>query len=75
MPIDAEPLVSIKRTDEGTMDPQYQHALLSRPTADERGRESFLAAMRRFLITDLYAGNTVAWRERQAPAFARLAGD
>jgi ubiquinone/menaquinone biosynthesis C-methylase UbiE len=56
------------------MDPQFQHALLSRPTADERGRESFLAAMRRFLITDLYAGNTVAWRERQAPAFARRHG-
>jgi len=51
------------------MDAQYQHALLSRPTADEAGREAFLAAMRRFLITDLYSGNEVAFRERQAPAF------
>jgi 2-polyprenyl-3-methyl-5-hydroxy-6-metoxy-1,4-benzoquinol methylase len=51
------------------MEPQHPHALLSRPTADERGRESFLAAMRRFLVADLYAGNEVAFRHRQVPAF------
>jgi 2-polyprenyl-3-methyl-5-hydroxy-6-metoxy-1,4-benzoquinol methylase len=51
------------------MEPQHPHALLSRPTADERGRESFLAAMRRFLVADLYAGNEVAFRRRQVPAF------
>jgi 2-polyprenyl-3-methyl-5-hydroxy-6-metoxy-1,4-benzoquinol methylase len=56
------------------MTPQYEHALLSRPDADERGREGFLAAMRRFLVTDLYNGNEVAYRERQAPAFARKHG-
>jgi len=56
------------------MKPQYQHALLSRPTADEAGREGFLAAMRRFLITDLYNGNEVAYRYRQVPAFERAHG-
>jgi hypothetical protein len=56
------------------MDPQFEHALLSRPTADERGRESFLAAMRRHLITDLYAGNQVAYEQRQAPRFEREHG-
>ncbi len=56
------------------MEAQYQHALLSRPTADERGREHFIAAMRRFLITDAYAGNEVAYRARQAPAFERERG-
>jgi SAM-dependent methyltransferase len=56
------------------MTPQYQHALLSRPTADERGRESFLAAMRRYLITDIYAGNKVAYRRRQLPAFEKVHG-
>jgi SAM-dependent methyltransferase len=56
------------------MDPQYQHALLSRPSADERGRENFLAAMRRFLITDLYNGNEVAYERRQKPAFAAVHG-
>jgi SAM-dependent methyltransferase len=54
--------------------PQYPHALLSRPAADELGRESFLAAMRRFLITDLYQGNEVAFRRRQVPAFAAREG-
>jgi SAM-dependent methyltransferase len=53
------------------MEAQYQHALLSRPTADERGREHFIAAMRRFLITDAYAGNEVAYSERQVPNFVR----
>ena len=56
------------------MSPQFPHALLSRPTADEAGREGFLAAMRRFLITDLYDGNETAYRLRQAPAFSRLHG-
>jgi SAM-dependent methyltransferase len=56
------------------MDPQHQHAVLSRPTVDELGRESFLAAMRRFLITDLYAGNEVAFRRRQVPAFQQAHG-
>ena len=51
------------------MQVQTPHAMLSRPTADERGRESFLAAMRRFLVTDLYDGNQVAYRKRQVPAF------
>jgi len=51
------------------MDAQFPHAMLSRPSADARGRESFLASMRRFLIGDLYAGNEVAWQRRQLPAF------
>ncbi len=51
------------------MAPQYPHALLSRPNADERGRESFIAAMRRFLIGELYDGNQVAYERRQVPAF------
>jgi len=56
------------------MDAQYQHALLSQPNADERGREGFLAAMRRFLITDLYAGSEIAYRNRQLPAFVESHG-
>jgi 2-polyprenyl-3-methyl-5-hydroxy-6-metoxy-1,4-benzoquinol methylase len=51
------------------MDLQTPHALLSRPTTDELGRESFLAAMREFLITELYSGNEIAYRQRQVPAF------
>jgi SAM-dependent methyltransferase len=51
------------------MDLQTPHALLSRPTTDELGRESFLASMREFLITELYNGNEVAYRRRQVPAF------
>jgi len=51
------------------MDLQTPHALLSRPSTDEFGRESFLAAMRAFLITDLYSGNEVAYRKRQVPDF------
>jgi SAM-dependent methyltransferase len=51
------------------MNEQFRHALLSRPTADEQGREAFLASMRRFLIEDLYSGNEVAYRRRQVPAF------
>jgi 2-polyprenyl-3-methyl-5-hydroxy-6-metoxy-1,4-benzoquinol methylase len=56
------------------MDPQRQHALLSRPSTDEQGREGFLAAMRRFLISDLYAGNEIAYRHRQVPAFQKAHG-
>ena len=56
------------------MEAQYQHAVLSRPTVDEQGREAFLAAMRRFLITDVYNGNEIAYRERQLPAFVRRHG-
>jgi ubiquinone/menaquinone biosynthesis C-methylase UbiE len=56
------------------MEAQYQHALLSRPTADERGREHFIAAMRRFLITDAYAGNEIAYHARQVPNFERAHG-
>jgi SAM-dependent methyltransferase len=56
------------------MDAQYQHAVLSRPTIDERGRESFLAAMRRFLITEVYSGNATAYRKRQLPAFEKAHG-
>jgi SAM-dependent methyltransferase len=51
------------------MGDQFRHAVLSRPTADEKGRESFLASMRRFLIEDLYSGNEVAFKKRQVPAF------
>jgi 2-polyprenyl-3-methyl-5-hydroxy-6-metoxy-1,4-benzoquinol methylase len=51
------------------MELQTPHALLSRPTVDELGRESFLALMRAFLITDLYSGNEVAYRQRQVPEF------
>lgn len=53
------------------MDAQFQHALLSRPSADEQGRENFIAAMRRFLVTDLYTGNEVAYKARQLPAFVK----
>jgi SAM-dependent methyltransferase len=56
------------------MAPQAPHAVLSRPNADERGRESYIAAMRRFLITELYPGNAVAYRHRQVPAFAARHG-
>lgn len=56
------------------MDAQFQHDVLSRPNADERGRESFIAAMRRFLITEMYPGNEVAYRARQLPAFASRKG-
>jgi ubiquinone/menaquinone biosynthesis C-methylase UbiE len=56
------------------MDAQFPHAMLSRPSADARGRESYLAAMRRFLIGDLYEGNTVAWQKRQLPAFVAQHG-
>jgi SAM-dependent methyltransferase len=56
------------------MDAQYRHALLSRPTVDEQGREAFLAAMRRFLITDLYDGNEAVYRGRQLPAFVKSHG-
>ena len=51
------------------METQHAHAVLPRATADERGRESFLAAMRRFLVADGYAGNAVAYQRRQVPAF------
>jgi SAM-dependent methyltransferase len=51
------------------MDAPFQHAVLPVPSADEAGREGFLAAMRRFLITDLYNGNEVVYRNRQMPAF------
>lgn len=56
------------------MEAQHEHAVLPRPNADERGREGFLAAMRRYLITDLYNGNATAYRERQLPAFKRANG-
>ena len=56
------------------MSPQYPHAVLSRPTVDEQGREGFLAAMRRFLITELYDGNQTAYLRRQVPAFEKLHG-
>jgi SAM-dependent methyltransferase len=56
------------------MGEQFRHALLSQPTADELGRESFLSAMRRFLIEDLYSGNEVAFRQRQVPAFVAQNG-
>ncbi len=51
------------------MDLQAPHALLSRPTTDELGRESFLASMRQYLITELYSGNEIAYKKRQVPAF------
>jgi SAM-dependent methyltransferase len=53
------------------MTPQHQHDLLPRQTADELGRENFLAAMRRFLVAEAYAGNTLAYEARQRPAFER----
>jgi SAM-dependent methyltransferase len=53
---------------------QTQHALLSRPTTDERGRESFLAGMRDYLVSELYSGNEVAYRQRQVPAFVARHG-
>jgi 2-polyprenyl-3-methyl-5-hydroxy-6-metoxy-1,4-benzoquinol methylase len=56
------------------MDPQNRHALLSRPTTDELGRESFLASMRQFLVTELYSGNEVAYRQRQVPEFTARHG-
>jgi 2-polyprenyl-3-methyl-5-hydroxy-6-metoxy-1,4-benzoquinol methylase len=56
------------------MNPQFAHPLLPRASADERGRESFLAAMRRFLVADLYEGNAVAFRHRQVPSFQAREG-
>jgi 2-polyprenyl-3-methyl-5-hydroxy-6-metoxy-1,4-benzoquinol methylase len=56
------------------MQSQTPHAVLSRPNADELGREGFLAAMRRFLVTQMYSGNEVAFRKRQAPAFEHEQG-
>jgi SAM-dependent methyltransferase len=56
------------------MGEQFRHALLSRPTADEAGREAFLGSMRRFLIEDLYSGNEVAFRQRQVPAYVAQHG-
>jgi SAM-dependent methyltransferase len=56
------------------MTPQQDHAVLSQPSVDERGRESFLATMRKFLTTDLYPGNQVVFAKRQAPAFEREHG-
>ncbi len=56
------------------MNPQFPHALLSRPNADERGREAFLASMRKFLISDLYNGNQTAYERRQKPAFVARHG-
>ncbi len=56
------------------MKAQREHAVLPRPNADERGREGFLAAMRRYLITDLYDGNAIAYERRQRPAFFRTHG-
>jgi hypothetical protein len=51
------------------MELQTDHALLSKPTVDELGRESFLAGMRQFLITELYNGNEIAFKKRQVPEF------
>jgi 2-polyprenyl-3-methyl-5-hydroxy-6-metoxy-1,4-benzoquinol methylase len=56
------------------MDLQTPHALLSRPSVDELGRESFLASMREFLVTELYNGNEVAYRKRQVPEFTAQHG-
>jgi 2-polyprenyl-3-methyl-5-hydroxy-6-metoxy-1,4-benzoquinol methylase len=56
------------------MDGQFAHDLLPRPNADEQGRQSFLASMRRFLVTELYDGNAIAYRRRQVPAFERREG-
>jgi 2-polyprenyl-3-methyl-5-hydroxy-6-metoxy-1,4-benzoquinol methylase len=56
------------------MELQTPHALLSRPNADEFGRESFLASMREFLITELYNGNEVAYRGRVLPEFTARHG-
>jgi len=56
------------------MGEQFRHAVLSNPTADEAGREAFLASMRRFLIEDLYSGNEIAYRRRQVPDFVAKHG-
>jgi SAM-dependent methyltransferase len=56
------------------MNAQFQHAVLSRPNADERGREAFLASMRKFLISDLYNGNQIAYERRQKPEFVARHG-
>jgi SAM-dependent methyltransferase len=56
------------------VEPQYQHAILSRPSTDELGRENFIAAMRKFVTADLYPGNAIAYRERQVPAFTAKHG-
>lgn len=53
---------------------QFQHALLSKPTADERGRENFLASMREYLVSELYDGNETVCRQRVMPDFARTHG-
>jgi 2-polyprenyl-3-methyl-5-hydroxy-6-metoxy-1,4-benzoquinol methylase len=56
------------------MELQTDHALLSKPTVDELGRESFLAGMRQFLITELYNGNEIAFKKRQVPEFTARHG-
>jgi ubiquinone/menaquinone biosynthesis C-methylase UbiE len=53
---------------------QLQHSILSRPTPDERGREAFLATMRRVILSDLYPGNQTVYQTRLKPAFAARHG-
>ncbi len=56
------------------MSTQLQHSVLSRPTQDERGREAFLATMRRVILSDLYPGNETIYKTRLKPAFAAAHG-
>lgn len=56
------------------MHPQYRHGILPQTSADEQGREGFLASMRRYLTEELYGGNQVAYEKRQVPAFIEAEG-
>lgn len=53
---------------------QYEHAVLSRPTQDELGREAFLGAMREFVIADLFPGNTAVYEAVLKPQFESRTG-
>jgi SAM-dependent methyltransferase len=56
------------------MDQQFEHAVLPRANADERGRENFIAAMRRYLINDVYPGSITAYERGQKTVFVREYG-
>ena len=53
---------------------QHQHAVLPRQNHDERGREAFLGAMRRFVSGDLFVGNTPIYERRMKPRFEAIHG-
>jgi SAM-dependent methyltransferase len=56
------------------MDEQFRHAVLPHSSSDEQGREAFLASMRQTILTDLYPGNEIVYRNQVKPAFVRDKG-